>query len=328
MDELEEKIKELHAKYGDKLFEWLKRMADKEIENEKKHEGKWIDWEWHEVKVKPQVLNQLFLAGIIEITYKSRSHTLYKLVNRDAVLAIINKIEEYKQTQSTEPEQFEKSDVEIPADLFDIISGFDDIKFVFQKSLESDEPVHILLIGPPACAKTLFLLELSRIQGAFYVLGGSTTKAGLTDALFTLQPRILLIDEIDKMNAEDLTTLLSLMETGIVKETKYGKTREIRLRTWVFAAGNRADSIPPEIMSRFMVFHIPPYDDETLRKVIIDVLTKRSKKDEKLAKLIADSVINELQSRDVRDALKLSKLCKDKECLDRVVSIWKKYRGW
>ena len=41
-----------------------------------------------------------------------------------------------------------------PEPLFDSIVGYDDVKKLFQMSLSSDKPVHILLVGPPASAKT------------------------------------------------------------------------------------------------------------------------------------------------------------------------------
>ncbi|MGC2572661.1 MAG: hypothetical protein WA364_14205, partial [Candidatus Nitrosopolaris sp.] len=41
--------------------------------------------------------------------------------------------------------------------VFDSIFGYDGIKRTFVRSLTSKEPVHILLVGPPGQAKTLFL---------------------------------------------------------------------------------------------------------------------------------------------------------------------------
>ncbi|MGB6530353.1 MAG: hypothetical protein WBF33_19795 [Candidatus Nitrosopolaris sp.] len=40
--------------------------------------------------------------------------------------------------------------------IFDKIVGYDGIKRTFVRSLTSEEPVHILLVGPPGQAKTLF----------------------------------------------------------------------------------------------------------------------------------------------------------------------------
>ena len=43
---------------------------------------------------------------------------------------------------------------------FDEIIGHDHIKKLFQMATTSNEPTHILLTGPPASAKTMFLLSL------------------------------------------------------------------------------------------------------------------------------------------------------------------------
>jgi len=43
---------------------------------------------------------------------------------------------------------------------FSDIVGYPDIKKLFMKSIVSKEPIHILLTGPPASSKTIFLLEM------------------------------------------------------------------------------------------------------------------------------------------------------------------------
>jgi predicted ATPase with chaperone activity len=55
--------------------------------------------------------------------------------------------------------------------VFDKIVGYDGIKRTFLRSLTSKEPVHILLIGPPGQAKTMFLkciLETFGEKKAFF----------------------------------------------------------------------------------------------------------------------------------------------------------------
>ncbi len=52
----------------------------------------------------------------------------------------------------------------------------------------------------------------------------------------------------------DSSSLRYLAETGIVRETKVSKQREIRLSTNIFAAANSAKAIPKEILSRFWCF--------------------------------------------------------------------------
>jgi len=302
--------------------EW-RRIFEKMIKAEEENESKgyMCDWEWHEINTPPHVIRKLVYEGIVEITHKSNKHTYYRLVDRELTKQILQEIEKIQETRiDTVKEE------KIPDDLFEIIAGYDDIKRIMWKIIKKKARVHILLVGPPATAKTLFLLEFSRLPNAFYVLGGSTTKAGLTDALFQLRPTYVLVDEIDKMDTTDLTALLSLMETGIVKETKYGKTREMKLDAVVIAACNRVNGLPAELLSRFMQFHIREYDNETLKNVIVSVLTKRHKKTRELAEYIAEKIIYDLGSKDVRDAIKIAQLCDTKEEVDEDIKTWKKYR--
>jgi hypothetical protein len=54
------------------------------------------------------------------------------------------------------------------------------------RSLNSKEPVHILLVGPQGQAKTLFLkciFETFRQNKAFFTVGGNASKSGMIDVL-------------------------------------------------------------------------------------------------------------------------------------------------
>jgi DNA replicative helicase MCM subunit Mcm2 (Cdc46/Mcm family) len=95
------------------------------------------------------------------------------------------------------------------------------------------DKVDILLVGPSASAKTMFMKTLTKLQNSYFTDGGNSTKAGMIDYIFNNQPKYLLIDEIDKMSTKDQTFLLNLMETGIVSETKHGKTRTIQMKVWI-----------------------------------------------------------------------------------------------
>jgi MoxR-like ATPase len=100
--------------------------------------------------------------------------------------------------------------------IFDKIIGYEGIKRTFLRSLNSREPVNILLVGPPGQAKTLFLKSILEVVGgknAFFTVGGNASKAGLIDVLFDMRPKYLLVDEIEHLKSEYQTMLLSLMET-------------------------------------------------------------------------------------------------------------------
>src|SRR5207249_6567676 len=122
---------------------------------------------------------------------------------------------------------------------FDEIIGYEHIKRLFKMALESGSRTHILLVGPPASTKTMFLTSLLQfLKKAYFVDGGNTTKAGMVDYLFENRPKYLLIDEIDKSAPKHQSFLPNLMETGIISETKFGKTREMTMNTSVFATSN------------------------------------------------------------------------------------------
>jgi len=113
---------------------------------------------------------------------------------------------------------------------FENITGNDDIKRIINKAILSEQPVHVLLLGRPGCAKTMFLMEMMRrLKNSYLIVGSNTTKAGLVNQLFEKQPKYLLIDELDKMSSNDQVSLLHLMETGIISETKVKKTRQLDL---------------------------------------------------------------------------------------------------
>src|SRR5919198_6417887 len=100
---------------------------------------------------------------------------------------------------------------------FSNIEGLDDIKEMMLRALESSERAHTLLIGPPACAKSLFIFEIEKFlrHKVYFAEGASTTKAGLQKFIAENQDKeIIIIDEIDKMPIKDQEGLLTMMERG------------------------------------------------------------------------------------------------------------------
>jgi Holliday junction DNA helicase RuvB len=207
---------------------------------------------------------------------------------------------------------------------FEEIIGHDDIKQIFVKAIYSKRPVHLLLIGPPGSAKTMFLTEIMRhYKAAYFVVGSNTTKAGLLNQLFERRPRFLLIDELEKMSVTDQTSLLHLMETGIISETKINKTRQLKLTSWVFATANSYEKIIQPLLSRFAILEIPEYTFGEFSEIAVTRLRKEHV-DKSIAKVIAGKVWNELNSRDIRDIIKLGRLASSIEEVSFVVKMLKK----
>jgi holliday junction DNA helicase RuvB len=174
--------------------------------------------------------------------------------------------------------------------LFNDIIGYDDIKRLFRLALDSDEQTHILVSGPPASAKTMFLESLRKLKTSYFVDGAGTTKSGLIDCLFLNNPKYLLIDEIDKMSTKDQAMLLNLMETGIVSETKHNKTRTAHMKTSVFTTSNNVRDIITPLQSRFFVVELLPYTYEQFYQISVRILTKGHKLSIDIAKNISDKV--------------------------------------
>jgi hypothetical protein len=116
-------------------------------------------------------------------------------------------------------------------DAFEEVIGYHDIKRIFGMAIAADEPIHILIVSPPASAKTVFMRSLMKLPSSYFTYGSNSTKAGMVDYISEHKPKFIFIDEIDKMPNKDQTFLLNLMETGIVSETKYQKTRNAPAKT-------------------------------------------------------------------------------------------------
>ena len=237
------------------LKDTLERIIDYEDIHEFDEYFEELGWEWDDLvpPVSPQLLYRLFLKGVLKRPYRSRSHIGYLLADRDKVKRALEWLKVSKHTPSFEEE------FTVPADLFSVIVGFEDVKTVIKRSLEAKRPVHILLVGPPSTAKSLFLMELSNLPSARYALGGRSSRAGISRFLIEARPRYLLIDDIEKMDMKDYSVLISLMETGVVSELLAGRTETIQLKTWVFASANDQSKLPPELRSRFLRLTLHEY---------------------------------------------------------------------
>jgi Holliday junction DNA helicase RuvB len=302
------------------LEETLRRITDYEREHYRDEFFR-LGWSWDsfDPPIQPQTLHMMHLRGVLRKVYDSRSCTGYLSADPLQVLKALEVFE--AEAKPAEP----GSTGEIPKDLFSIIYGHEDVRLVFERSLKSEDPIHILLVGGPSSAKSLFLSELNRLPGSAFTLGGLSTKVGLRDLILE-GTRYLIIDEIDKIDSSnELSALLSWMESGVIALAKHGEHLVMRGKGWIFAAANRVSGLPPELLSRFWVMHIPPYTDEELRGVIIKVLTEREGKNPELSEYIANKVIMKLRTKDPRDAIKLARISETKEDVDEMTRIMLKY---
>jgi Holliday junction resolvasome RuvABC ATP-dependent DNA helicase subunit len=212
--------------------------------------------------------------------------------------------------------------------VFSKIEGLDDIKEMLLRALQSPERAHTLLTGPPASCKTLFMLEIEKFLGtrAYFAEGASTTKAGLQKFVSENQHKeIIIIDEIDKMPIKDQEGLLTMMERGSFTSTKVRNTRTVKADVVIFATSNSTERLSKPLLSRFTVFEIPEYTYEQFEGIALRLIKK-------LHPTVVIQIASSMWktgSRDIRDVLKIAKLCNPadtEEDINRLIGISQKYR--
>ena len=280
-----------------------------------------VGWEAQTIGLPSQKLRPLLNAGLLGITFSSNSSTAYALAGNDL-------IRDFLESNVTFSRISVEQKLEFTDDLFACVIGYDDLKEEIKFTLREGRRSHYLLVGPPATAKSLFLMELGCLSGTYPATGSRVSGAGLTDALFNYQPRILLLDEIDKIPMDATAVLLSVMESGDVLETKYKRHRGLKLDLNVFAAGNTDKTIPPELLSRFDTkLYFPPYSFEEFVSVCRGYLSRYENVPEDIAEYIGAQTWQHLD-KDVRTARGIARRLRESSAkdVDRVVCFLRKYR--
>ena len=317
----------VRALSSDELREALEAIVRREEELRREWPGResWWSWRLGEVGLSYHTVAKLVRLGLVRVTYSSGRQTYYRLVDYEATRRALEEWERGLRRRASEllPGQAKG----VPRDLFETIEGHDELKWVFAKSLRTTG-YHILLVGPPASGKTLFMLEIARLPGAVFVDVPHATRVGIRELILEYRPRYLLLDELDKATSKDfLNGLGNIMETGMLVVAKHGKYERIKVDLNIYATANSLRRIPEHIRSRFDIYVMPPYSDEELIRVITGLLVKRYGKPRRLAEAIAQAVVYDLKTRDPRDAVRIAKIVETVEDLRQYVRVKKKYGG-
>jgi len=297
--------------YLRKILNWVRECPVKHADSPGLCE---YGFEWSDVGVPGWLLKQLVEIGVLRVTLQTNKHTMYNLTVEPS------KLEEVLNMFSAPS----PAKVELPPDFMSVVEGYDDLKAVIKRIVVNEEPIHVLLVGPPSTAKSLMLMEIERLPDSVFITMGTATKAGIRDVLLARRPRYLIIDEIDKLRSpDDLSILLTLMESGRLVVSIHRVRIDVPMKVWVFAAANRINKLPRELLDRFWVFNLKPYTKEEYLQVVTNVLVKRYGKDPELAKYIAERVSE--YSLSPREAIRYARLCSDKRCVDEVYESVAKY---
>ena len=133
---------------------------------------------------------------------------------------------------------------------------FGGVSKVLKDGIKIKGDIHILLLGDPGTAKSQLLRYVASLAPrGVYASGKSTTAAGLTaaavrddtlDGRWTLEAGMLVlankgiacIDELDKMNEEDRSSMHEALEQQTISIAKAGITATLPAQCSVLAAAN------------------------------------------------------------------------------------------
>jgi MoxR-like ATPase len=201
------------------------------------------------------------------------------------------------------------------------IQGYDDIKDIVKRALDAEDNYNLLFVGPPASSKTLFLLGIIEYRKGAYFDGSNTTNR-ILDVLEDRRPKIICIDELDKMPKQFQDKLLNFMESGHIKVDQMHKQYDFKIKgAKVFAACNEITRLSKPLQSRFRRLHLPQYTEEQFLEVSVKVLPKL-----KIADVIGKAVWD--QGGDIRDVISIGKLVRKSdgpEEVEKILSTMIKY---
>jgi len=256
-----------------------------------------LGFEAYEIGTDNKTLMELVKLGILEITLKTNKSVFYKIKD-------IERAKKFLEVYNV------KIDTSKP--LFDSIIGYEEQKEILKRVLESEKPIHVLLLGSPATAKTLFLLELTKIPNSIY-LTPYITYSGLFSYL-DLEPKLILIDQLDNLKYPDVYRLLiDICEYGIATKTNYNEKIVKTIKTKIIATANSVKRIPQALLSRFLILQFKKYSEEEFKAISKELL-----KSYNLPEDVKDYIIEKSKnSLDVRNVLKLANICKSREDVDK-----------
>jgi MoxR-like ATPase len=204
---------------------------------------------------------------------------------------------------------------------FENIQGYDDLKDIVRRALDAEDNYNLLFIGPPASAKTLFLLGIIEYKKGVYFDGSNTTNR-ILDVLEEKRPKIICIDELDKMSRQFQEKLLNFMESGHIKVDQMRRQYDFKIKgAKVFGACNEISRLSKPLQSRFRRLHLPRYTEEQFLDVAAKVLPKL-----KIADVIGKAVWD--QGGDIRDVISIGKLVRKSdgpEEVEQIITTMTKY---
>ncbi len=207
--------------------------------------------------------------------------------------------------------------------LFKDVYSYDDLKINLYRALVSEHNVNVLLVGPPATSKTLFIRCIQEnLKNCISIDASNASGAGIIEKLSkNKNSKYILFDEIDKLKKNDQANLLGLLESGEVNVTF--KSNKIRFKMndpIVFGTSNSKDRLSKPLLSRFQTYHLPEYTDEEFILVSENLLGSKYNFTPSISNMIAEKLLLN-NEKDIRKVLQIAKLIRPKDSETDVMSI-------
>ena len=197
------------------------------------------------------------------------------------------------------------------------IHGYEDIKDIVRRVLESDENYNLLFVGIPASSKTLFLQGILELKKDGVYFDGSNTTNRILDVLQERRPTIICIDELDKMSRQFQNQLLNFMESGRIKVDQMRRQYDFEIKgAKIFATCNEVHRLSKPLQSRFRKLFLPKYTEEQFLNVSEKVLPKLSSS---LVRYIGANVWK--NGGDIRDCISIGKLVRKNDGPEEIAEI-------
>lgn len=209
-------------------------------------------------------------------------------------------------------------DFELPFDhLYGLDSHISRVKLTLEVAIRSQflNRYHVALIGPPGCGKSDICETIASMLGEDAVMkfdATATTAAGAIKQLDEAEilPRVLIVEEIEKVNAEALSFLLALMDMrGEIRKTTARSKIVKDTKILVIATVNNHQlfegMLAGALASRFsnkLWFHRP--DVDTIRRILTREIAKLDDNEEWI-----EYAIEYARDKNIDDPRMITALC-------------------
>jgi MoxR-like ATPase len=152
-------------------------------------------------------------------------------------------------------------------------------------------------------------------DGIYFDATNTTNR--ILDVLEQERPKIICIDELDKMGKSFQNQLLNFLESGHVKVDQQRRQYDFVIKgAKVFASANDINRLSKPLTSRFRKLFLQRYTEEQFLKVAEKALPKLSPS---IARYVGSQVWN--SEGDIRDVISIGKLVKRDDGPEAIASI-------